>query len=241
MRTDRKAGNLKRLASAVLAAGAALVFTAGDVMTPILDTALPTLEAQSRHCSVTAQFYNTRRRVKGTLDQECHWPHSPPWGNWGVDSNYGRRQDSFQWAGWKRKSGNNWRQWSACTVKREYAPPNPEYYNDNGNRTQKADPDNSREHAWHRWRWGPGRTCDRSFGNVYVFRSNYMDLYELDDGGIFGGGDDYVTTLKFGNVSVPISCSDDWNCSGRSRWRSSRSNSNASARLRIRVTTRRAG
>ena len=76
---------------------------------------------------------------------------------------------------------------------------------------------------------------------MYVFRSNYMDLYELDGGGIFGGGDDYVTTLKFGKVSVPISCSADWNCSGRSRWRSSRSNSNASARLRIRVTTRRVG
>ena len=130
------ARNLKRLVAAIAAAAAAVVFTAGDVVSPILNTALPTLEAQNQYCRITTYFQNTRRRVKGRLDQECHWPHTPPWGNWGVDSNYGRRVDGYQWAGWEPKEG--WLQWSACTVRRKYAPPKAAYYNDNGNWTQKG-------------------------------------------------------------------------------------------------------
>lgn len=65
-----------------------------------------------------------------------------------------------------------------------------------------------------------------------------MTLYELDGGGFPFGGDDRVTTLRFGNVSVPVNCgNDDWHCSGVSRWISSRSNRNASGRLRISLRT----
>ena len=162
---------------------------------------------------------------------------SPPWGNWGVDSNHGSRLDSFQWAGWKHIPGDPWLQWSACT-KGRFKPPNPEYYNDNNNTTQKASPDNRRWYATHNWTGGPGRTCDQTYGNTYVYRSNYMDLYELDAGGFPVGGDDYVTTLSFGNISVPIDCPTDWRCSGKSGWKSSYSDDNGSARIRISISTR---
>ena len=224
-----------RFGSAILVAGVALILTASDTVIPILKA--------SQRCYLTAEFYNTSRRVTGSLDQECgKWylpiqlEHSPPWGNWGVNSRYGRRRDAFQWAGWKRIPGTRWSQWSACT-KGRFAPPNSEYYNDRGGWTQKAAPDRDYWHATHRRYMRPGRSCDSQFGNVYVYRDVYMKLYELDAGGFPFGGDDFVTRLRFGNVSVPISCDGDWHCTGVSPWKSSIPNSNGSARLRIDIRT----
>ena len=64
-----------------------------------------------------------------------------------------------------------------------------------------------------------------------------MTLYELDGGGIFGGRDDFVTSLQFGTVHVPMECSNVWNCSGSSRWKSSSYDTKASARIRIQINT----
>ena len=64
-----------------------------------------------------------------------------------------------------------------------------------------------------------------------------MTLYELDYGGIFGGGDDFVTSLQYGTVHVQISCSGAWNCSGQSQLKSSAYNTKASADIQIYVNT----
>jgi len=200
------------------------------------------LEAASPYCFTQLTFHNARRRVKGHLDQECDSPlpdrleHSHPWGNWGVNSNYGSRRDSFQYAGWKTPSGSRWKEWNSCTEGR-YRPGSALYYNDNNYTTQKANPDNTRTYATHTWRGPRGRSCDAYYGNTAYYRTQYMSLYELDAGGFPFGGDDFVTTLRFGNISIPIRCSSDWTCTGTSRWRSSRSNSNASARIRISLRT----
>ena len=47
-------------------------------------------------------------------------------------------------------------------------------------------------------------------GGVYTSRDIYMHLYELDAGGIFGGADDKITTLRYGDIHVPISCTGTW-------------------------------
>ena len=231
---------VKRLAAAVVMAATAAALSTDGTVLPMLE--MPVVQAQGARCAWTAEFTNTRRRLKGSLDQECpkwylpEWlEHSVPWGNFGVNSRYQRRRDSDQWAGWHPKDG--FRQWSACT-KGEHAPPNPEFYNDGGGWTQRSSPDRVHWHATHRRRGPRGRTCDSLYGNVYVYRNVYMTLYELDAGGFPFGGDDKVTTLRFGNVSVPVNCgNDDWHCSGVSRWISSRRNSNASGQLRIGLRT----
>lgn len=47
---------------------------------------------------MTAQ--NRERSITGIVHEECSLPHSPPWGNWGVISDYGRKRDGFQFPGW---------------------------------------------------------------------------------------------------------------------------------------------
>ena len=49
------------------------------------------------------------RRVMGPVNTECHGdtscistPHSAPFGNWGVTSNYGHKIDGHQFDGWCR-------------------------------------------------------------------------------------------------------------------------------------------
>ena len=181
---------------------------------------MPELEARGTRCAMQIRAENSRRRVTGYLDEECghagipiFLEHSPPWGNWGVNSNHGSRRDAFQWPGWKHIPPTRWLQWSACT-KGRFAPPHARYYNDNGNRSQKASPDDTRTHANRTRLQRSGRTCSTLFQGSHAKRDQYMKLYELDAGGFPCGGDDFVTKLRFGTVRVPITCQDSWRCSG---------------------------
>lgn len=63
---------------------------------------------------------NRDRTVSGYLDAECasvripvQW-HDPPWGNWGVSSNYGSKENGDQFKGWEPKGRQ--RQWNSCTA-----------------------------------------------------------------------------------------------------------------------------
>ena len=187
-------------------------------------------------CGVSLGFYNKLRRVKGAIGVECGRWHSAPWGNWGVESRYGGRRDSFQFAGWKLDGGLL--QWNSCTLNhKKYRAPNALYYNDNNYRTQKAAPDDTRSYASHFSKGPRNWTCAGSFGGVHTYRNVYMALYELDPGGIFGGGDDRVTSLYYGTIHVAMTCQGAWRCRGVSSWKASSYNTKASAEVRIIVNT----
>ena len=72
--------------------------------------------AQCVGCDRMLQVENVNRVVFGNIIAECPGGggHSVPYGNWGVDSNFGSRYDGFQFPGWKASGG--WRQWNSCTT-----------------------------------------------------------------------------------------------------------------------------
>jgi len=186
----------------------------------------PPVEAVSGYrCFNSFDFTNSRRRVYGAIGVECGGGvHDAPFGNWGVDSTYGSRSDTDQFAGWwPRNSRGRKKQWNSCTVNhREWRAPNYDYYNDpaTGFRTQKADPDNARSYATTSWKGPANTTCEDQFADVYTFRNTYMGLFELD--GWFGwrwlNDDDFVANLSYGTINIPLRCERAWRCGGRSDW-----------------------
>ena len=76
-----------------------------------------TAAAEAGRCYTYIYFYNDARLVHGPVNVECGgasdgW-HSEPFGNWGVDSPYGRKRDGYQFSGWHSDDG--WLQWNSCT------------------------------------------------------------------------------------------------------------------------------
>ena len=143
----------------------------------------------------------------------------------------GRVRDGDQFAGWKNKGGH--RQWQSCT--RENPPPDCEYYNASGCTVQVANPYNQRDYAFYTERhWN--ESCDGQFrGGVYVVRRAYMSILELD----WPDEDDHITTIRYGDIRVPIRCSGIWRCEGQSSWKSPESGDSAvTARVSVRVWTR---
>ena len=157
--------------------------------------------------------------------------HSAPWGNWGVSSRLGRHYDGYQFPGWH--PGDGWRQWNSCTGTYNLSI----HFNDGWGR-QKASPDDTRTHARvTRPIHDPyDRTCRQlAQGRVHTERNPYMGLWELDP----WSDDDLVTTLKFRAMSVSVSCSGNWSCSGSTSWRSpTRGAANVTAQQRFRVRYR---
>ena len=52
-------------------------------------------------CRLSVAGLNQSRRVVGAVHAECPGaPHTAPFGNWGVGSNYGQKGDSHQFDGW---------------------------------------------------------------------------------------------------------------------------------------------
>lgn len=187
-------------------------------------------------CEIVATFYNKDRRVPGPVNQECGLTIHNYWapdgfGNWGVDSSYGTRHDTYQFAGWKEVGGKY--QWQSCTG--EHVPPDPDKYNDLGYTSQKAAPDDVRAYASTSW-FIEDRACiDLTAANT--FNTIYMDLWELDR----PDPDDYVGSLRYPGRTLVLDCDDDWNCSADTNWIAPvRSTGNVSAKVRIRVVTRHA-
>lgn len=97
--------------------------------------AVPSLQAQIQQgtatCTVVIGMLNHDRFViapnQGVhISAECPEDiHSAPWGNWGVSSNAGTKEDGDQFQGWK--CGDKC-QWNSCTS--VFPPPNCTYYND---------------------------------------------------------------------------------------------------------------
>ena len=80
-------------------------------------------------CQYTLVFFNADRRIFQGVNAECPPSfHSSPWGNFGVDSPYGSRQDSDQFEGWKDIQEGHL-EWNACLS--DFPPPDSSYYNAN--------------------------------------------------------------------------------------------------------------
>ncbi|MCI0621163.1 MAG: hypothetical protein L0387_05740 [Acidobacteria bacterium] len=80
-------------------------------LSPLAQSILPPLYAGQ--CVVQVRMINHNRYVYKT-DQECGLFHSTPWGNWGVSSNVGVKQDANQFQGWFPQDGHL--QWNSCST-----------------------------------------------------------------------------------------------------------------------------
>ena len=102
--------------------------------------------AAAQVCRISVAGVNQARRVKGDVHVECPEDivHSPPFGNWGVTSNFGQKGDSHQFDGWchdTRVCDNagtcqtdctaGWYEWNSCTDHPLYRAPNCSLFNAN--------------------------------------------------------------------------------------------------------------
>lgn len=229
----------------ILGRGAVFAATLAVALLALLAPLSRPAEAQLSQCHVNVIIDNQVRRVRGTVEVECGggecpfppFCHTPPFGNWGVDTSLpSSRNNRDQFRGWKGSRSSIKGQWNSCTTYRILVPPGPRY--NDGYGRQRADPDDARIGGWKSHR-GPDNnmTCSRYMPEVYSVDDVEMVLYELDS----PGRDDYITTLEYGDFDVQITCSGDWNCSGTSSWRSQNSvdSTGVSAQARIRVVTSR--
>ena len=194
------------------------------VLAAICTSMLSAQSTDEEFCVITIKGQNRNRIVAGSIATECadvffpvQW-HDPPWGNWGVSSNYSSTlTDTDQFRGWKHKDGPTTKlQWNSCTVTAAFAPPNSEYYNSDDSRYQTSDatvthgmysfrssvscPDSEDYYA------DPPAGCSSFSGFTAMETENYMTIYELD----FLDGDDLIETLYFPGTSVTLtSCSHD--------------------------------
>ena len=192
------------------------------VLTFLLVTTTSNLSGQGyfdEACVVTLEGQNKNRIVAGAVNTECHFPHTPPWGNWGVDSNYGHRTDTDQFRGWKYK--DNKKQWNSCTTHvAEYQPPNSTYYNNDGYTTQRSTTVVKHGRTSYRTNvtvcsqgGGAGSGCSGLSGASQT--SNYMKLWELDS----NDADEQVETLYFPSTSVTFTgCTTDECPEQESNW-----------------------
>lgn len=163
-------------------------------------------------CTADLAFYNEARRAHGQINVECGWFHSAPFGNWGVDSSHGSRDDEDQFSGWKYLDRK--RQWNSCTSRNDPS----EFQPGAVIPAQWADPDYQYVYATARYESPRGYSCESWLpGRVFTIAADYMKVYELDPGGPFWGGDDWVATLLYGPINIPLTCTGPWNCTGRSQ------------------------
>lgn len=202
------------------------------LMVPICILLMQMEAVADEACDITFEFDNRDRRVPGPVNVECSGPHDDDgWGNWGVLSNMGRIRNGDQFAGWYSKHGHL--MWQSCT--RENPPPSCDHYNVNC-RTQRAAPYDTQEYAgavarhWH-------ESCREQFsGGVFIVRRAYMSVHELDA----PDEDDHITTLRYGDVRVPIECNGAWSCRGKSSWHSPQSGDSAvKSNIRVEIRSRR--
>ncbi len=188
-------------------------------------------DVAAQTCWLSAAGLNQNRFVWCCVDVECGWEewgcyYTPPFGNWGVTSNYGHMQNGAQCQGWKPKDSQL--QWNSCISL--YPPPSPDYYNWN-NYTQQRDLYTVNVHGTKgvglsvscpRDTNGDG-TCDTGgCKDVYAYgeSTNWMTLYELDPPSFppWCGTDDLVETLYFPATTVYLSCSVGWCSAAGTAW-----------------------
>ncbi|HEX7087155.1 MAG TPA: hypothetical protein VF198_12385 [Vicinamibacterales bacterium] len=153
-------------------------------------------------CTLDRSWRNDNRVVFGPVYAECPgdyascFPieHTVPWGNWGVDSNAGNKNDSNQFWGYEYIDGNY--QWDSCTS------------------SYQASNRGAQQYAFSR-----GMVADVPCENAglngvtFTYTGQYMDIDELD----FCDEDEHVATAYYPGFNVVLGCSGA-TCYGESGW-----------------------
>ncbi len=198
------------------------------------------LSAQQPNCVLQWGLWNQERYLPGQVQAECPGsPHSWPFGNWGVDSNFGSRIDGNQFQGWCHNSvvcgyddpptcwidcTDGWYEWNSCT---DYFPMlrgNCYYYNYNNCNEQKTSTGvNSHAGGYDTIPvtcpidWNGDQICD-SGGcmdlGAYWSLGNWMDVWELDP----WDWDEWVAWLSFPDLYASLPCNPQSCGFGQSPW-----------------------
>jgi len=190
------------------------------------------LSLQAQVCRLSVAGLNRSRIVNGPVHAECPPTiHTPPFGNWGVASNFGNKANGHQFQGWCRESqvcdnnGNcsvqcrdGWYEWNSCTDVTQWAAPNCSLYNADECTRQRSStgvnvhgsrtidlpvrcPTDTNQ---------DGVADEGGCADASIYRSgnNFMSLYELDP----GTTDELIQTVYFPEVVLTLEC-DQWGCS----------------------------
>lgn len=214
--------------------------------------------AQQQVCRFLVDAFNTEREVWGPVHAECPGSiHSAPFGNWGVSSNFGTKQDSHQFDGWCHNSyvcdnysncgthcSDGWYEWNSCTDEAQFSVSNCTLYNAGSCTTQSSTTGTNYYGGYYMdlsascpYDWDGDGQCDSGGCKDITslsFGTNYMTIYELDP----LDSDELVQTPYFPNTTVPLTC-DRYGCySNISSWVSPTSyDSPTTGRLTTKIAT----
>ena len=190
--------------------------------------------ASAQECLLYVSWENLNRHIVGGVNTECGTcgGHTPPWGNWGVNSPWGTRIDGTQFMGWKfgdsvapcSENISSLRpQWNSCTGGWSgNIPPSPDYWLNHHSATDQFSGTGGL-FGGGTLVWGTqcpvdyngdGRIdsggCDPNFTQVTLSNA-YMDLWELDP----FSSDQFVGRFTYPSscCTVSVSC-DGYYCSG---------------------------
>jgi hypothetical protein len=188
--------------------------------------------AAGQACRVSMAGLNRARRVMGPVHTECPGSiHTPPFGNWGVTSNFGHKLDGHQFDGWcrdryicdnqgycRRDCRDGWYEWNSCTDDQRFAGPNCTLYNSDSCTQQVSATDVNVLGTLYfdiptdcPFDTNNDGACDsggcRDVSNI-TYDTPFMSLYELDR----WGTDEIVQTLYYGTLAIFPWC-EPWRCS----------------------------
>ncbi len=155
-------------------------------------------------CGRSLQWLNSNRYIYGVFTEECNW-HGP-WDQLGVDTPYHTRftySDEFYGHG-----GSGGDEWVGCTDPNHvWGPPRCDYYNSDNCTTQRVDS----ERVIHNQYLGTtAMECQAIYGGGFDIYNFWMAVWGND----VGNPDDHYSTLYYPTLYIPITCTDEWNCSG---------------------------
>lgn len=74
----------------------------------------------AQRCVIRIELANHNRYAYQTAEECDGLFHSAPWGNWGVNSNVGKRFDTDQFQGWHQPCTQTKVEWNSCSIRSNY-------------------------------------------------------------------------------------------------------------------------
>ena len=71
--------------------------------------------AQAQRCVIRVDLVNHNRYAYQTAEECEGFYHTAPWGNWGVNSNVGKRLNTDQFKGWRQNCAQTKVEWNSCS------------------------------------------------------------------------------------------------------------------------------